>query len=67
MHMYFWFGYEKIQMPIKPWLVQNVPDLVGSVTGLFMVGIIYEFLKVYREVKTNGKHSLLLTVACYDK
>ena len=55
MKMYFWFGYENIQLILKPWFVNNIPDLIGSCSGLFMIGIIYEFIKVYREVKTNGE------------
>ena len=54
MKMYFWFGYENIQLILKPWFVNNIKDLAASCSGLFMIGIIFEFLKVFREVKTNG-------------
>lgn len=53
MMMYFYFGYENVQMIIKNWIIDNVPEMVGSCTGLFMVAIIYEFLKVFRDVKTQ--------------
>merc|ERR1712131_427712 len=53
MMMYFYFGYENVQMIIKNWIIDNIPDMVGSCTGLFLIAIIFEFLKVFRDVKTQ--------------
>ena len=30
MHMSFWFGYENIQMIFQPWLIDDIPNLIGS-------------------------------------
>jgi len=53
MHMSFWFGYADIQMIFTPWIINDIPNLIGSCTGLFMISIIYECLKTYRDVKTD--------------
>jgi copper transporter 1 len=53
MMMYFYFGYENVQMIIKNWIIDNIPDMVGSCTGLFLIAIIFEFFKVFRDVKTQ--------------
>ena len=53
MHMSFWFGYADIQMIFAPWIINDIPNLIGSCAGLFMISIIYECLKTYRDVKTD--------------
>ena len=53
MHMSFWFGYADIQMIFAPWIINDIPKLIGSCAGLFMISIIYECLKTYRDVKTD--------------
>jgi len=53
MHMSFWFGYNNIQMIFDKWIINDIPNLIGSCSGLFMMGIIYEFIKTWRDVKTD--------------
>ena len=49
MHMSFWFGYDNVQMIFDKWVINDIPNLIGSCSGLFMIGIIYEFIKTWRE------------------
>ena len=53
MHMSFWFGYDNIQMIFDKWIINDIPNLIGSCSGLFMMGIIYEFIKTWREDDFN--------------
>ena len=36
--------------------------MVGSCTGLFLIAIIFEFLKVFRDVKTQGLWHINITL-----
>lgn len=54
MQMYFVAGYEAVVL-FKEWDIQSVGAMVGSCIGIFLMGILYEGIKYFRE-RLNRKN-----------
>ena len=55
MKMYFYFGYENVQMIIKSWRINSPLDLFWTCLVLFIVTLFHEWLRVWRDNMTTSK------------
>jgi copper transporter 1 len=53
MKMYFYFGYENVQMIIKSWRINSPLDLFWTCLVLFIVTLFHEWLRVWRDNMTT--------------
>ena len=53
MKMYFHGGYEEVIL-FDFWRINTLGGLIGSMVACFVLGIIYEFIKSYREYWMRG-------------
>ena len=53
MKMYFHGGYEEVIL-FDFWRINSLGGLIGSMVACFVLGIIYEFIKSYREYWMRG-------------
>ena len=53
MMMYFHGGYNEVIL-FNFWRISSLGGLIGSMIGCFLMGILYEGLKSYREYWMNG-------------
>jgi len=60
MKMYFYFGYENVQMIIKSWRINSPLDLFWTCLVLFIVTLFHEWLRVWRDNMTTSKFHLKL-------
>merc|ERR1712228_553571 len=49
MKMYFYFGYENVQMLLKNWQINTPIELLWSCVILFIVTLFHEWLRVWRD------------------
>merc|ERR1719273_1988116 len=53
MMMYFHGGYSEVIL-FDFWRINSIGGLIGSMIGCFLMGILYEGIKSYREYWMNG-------------
>ena len=53
MKMYFHGGYEEVIL-FDFWRINTLGGLIGSMVACFVLGIVYEFIKSYREYWMRG-------------
>ncbi|XP_078685376.1 uncharacterized protein LOC144918441 [Branchiostoma floridae x Branchiostoma belcheri] len=47
---YFYFGHHEVVVLFLEWTINTVPALIGSCIGVFAIAMLYEGLKVWREM-----------------
>ncbi|XP_066295064.1 high affinity copper uptake protein 1-like [Branchiostoma lanceolatum] len=47
---YFYFGHHEVVVLFLEWTINTVPALIGSCVGVFAIAMLYEGLKVWREM-----------------
>lgn len=55
MKMYFYFGYENVQMLLKNWQINTPVQLLWSCLILVLITLFHEWLRVWRENQSISK------------
>ena len=55
MKMYFYFGYENVQMLLKNWQINTPIQLLWSCVILFFVTLFHEWLRVWRDNQATSE------------
>ncbi|XP_065885097.1 high affinity copper uptake protein 1-like [Dysidea avara] len=58
MQMYFYFGVHNVTVLFEGWDVDSVGAMVGTFFAIFVMALLYEGLKVFREVLHRNKSKM---------